>query len=133
MEKLKHIVINTPPDEKKYTNPGAGGDGAKIPIRDRIAHYEHLKKLFSNSWAKCEAELALSHSDKRGIYIEFQSEPGYELKKRSLENISAGIRLLNVRKIVSEEGQIEYATLFIPNDKKHVFLKNLMLMLMRIR
>ncbi len=48
-----------------------------------------------------------------GIYLEFESEPDFDLKCESLENSTQGIELLSIKK----EGAKTLATVFIPEGK----------------
>jgi len=56
---------------------------------------------------------------KDGMYLEFSGAQNYDLAVKSLENISSGIRLLNVK----NENDTIKATVYVPNGKEALFLK----------
>lgn len=56
---------------------------------------------------------------KDGMYLEFSGSQNYDLAVKSLENISSGIRLLNVK----NENDTIKATVYVPNGKESLFLK----------
>lgn len=56
-----------------------------------------------------------------GMYLEFSGAQNYDLAVKSLENISSGIRLLNVK---NEDDTIK-ATVYVPNGKEALFLKKI--------
>lgn len=56
---------------------------------------------------------------KDGMYLEFSGAQNYDLAIKSLENLSSGIRLLNVK---TEDNAIK-ATVYVPNGKESIFLK----------
>ena len=49
---------------------------------------------------------------KDGFYVEFDAQPGFELKLESLESKRASIELMNVRKTASGD---QRATVFVPD------------------
>jgi len=55
---------------------------------------------------------------KDGMYLEFSGAQNYDLAVKSLENISSGIRLLNVK---TENDTIK-ATVYVPSGKESIFL-----------
>jgi hypothetical protein len=61
--------------------------------------------------------------ERHGAYIDFVSEPGFELAIKSLENRTSGIRLLNVRKEGQNEVETTMATVYVPHQKRGYFLK----------
>lgn len=65
---------------------------------------------------------AVAHADRHGAYLEFSSEPNFDLVLKSLETQS-GIRLLNVHKDGAEGSQITRATVFVPHAESGYFLQ----------
>lgn len=64
------------------------------------------------------------HGAEPGLYIQFESPPGVDLKLESLENRSRGIELVAVQDLQSASGQrsIQQATVFVPDGSlKHFF------------
>ena len=56
-----------------------------------------------------------------GIYIQFESEPGFDLKFESLEAIRSGIELLAVQK----RGDKTFATVFVPEGKLDILTRKI--------
>ncbi|MBU3947242.1 MAG: S8 family peptidase [Proteobacteria bacterium] len=136
LERFRHIVLAHPSSEEKFKSIGSGGREPRIPERDRPFHSNFLSNKLQNAWALAESEQAVAHVDRKGVYIEFKSDPGFDLVTKSLEDRRTKdkqIRLLNVR-VATEQVQNEetgalksvettYATVYIPHEKKNHFLK----------
>lgn len=112
---LPHIGILQPSETCKFTTT-VKPPAPNLPERDREAHGNYIKKELEKAWLNSENEIAVTHSNRSGTYIEFQSAPGFDIVIKSLEDLKKGIRLCNVR----EEKEIQYITTFIPNDKKKI-------------
>ncbi len=135
LERLDHIVLSEPPETNFYTTTKSGRSGKTGPARDRIPHGQYLQSQFNIAWKQADDELAVSHSTRNGIYLEFESDPNSELELKSLENLPKRIRLLNVREkteIIVSNGDGEqslqtttYATVFVPHKQKKYFLDKL--------
>jgi len=137
-ERFRHIVLTHPPAEEKFKSPGSGGRKKNISDRDRQIHSDFLSRRLQNAWAAAESEQAVAHVTRKGVYLEFKSDPGFDLVTKSLEDrrsMDKQVRLLNVRvetdQVKNEEtGALEsvdtaYATVFIPHEKKNHFLKKI--------
>src|SRR6056297_714037 len=93
-----HIVLQNPPDVHPYRSLQQYGRPPQIPVRNRDAHSRYLKQKLQEAWQEADNQEVVYHATKKGIYIEFQGEPGYDLITKSLEDMrSKKIRLLNVR------------------------------------
>ena len=131
--KLPHLLLITPPQTSLYTTNITGRAGASNPVRERSKHGQYLKNQLSRAWGAAEKELAVSHSSRKGIYLEFASDPGTELVIKSLESRTQKIRLLNVRKFEnsnllkedSDNSEPMLATVFVPNSQKEFFVRKL--------
>jgi hypothetical protein len=112
---------------ESFTYKGKGQGTLKIPKRNREVHSKKLLKQFEALWEdKQDADKsALAMSSRDGVYVEFRNLPGYDLKVESLESRRDGIRLLNIREIKKDNAIEKIATVFIPKEKRHVFLKKL--------
>jgi hypothetical protein len=135
-ERYQHIVIKNPPEVNIFTTTKSGRDKKRIPDRDRESHSAYLKRILKKAWMDAEGEQAVLHHTREGVYLEFESDPGFDLVTKSLENMqSKKIRLLNVRtvpkKVVDsetgyeEEKIITYATVYVAHEKKGYFLKKI--------
>ncbi|MDD5091855.1 MAG: S8 family peptidase [Candidatus Wallbacteria bacterium] len=124
-EKYRHIFLAGPTNTQRYSKPKRKVDPAPMPERDPLSHSTLLIKRLEKTWEQAEERKAVSHSDRDGAYLVFNSEPGFELALQSLENSRAGIKLLNVRKITSDNTEQTLATVFIPFDKRGFFLNKI--------
>ena len=136
-QNLPHIVLNTPPETSLYTSTSTGGSKKTGPTRDRFSHGSLLKTQLDGAWKQSESEQATSHITRSGVYLEFRSDPGFNLELQSLEDVRKGVRLLNVRKqphptitelslptATTEEDSV-YATVYVPNAEKKFFLNKI--------
>jgi len=101
-ERYRHILLSQSPAEEAFTSTGSGGREPRIPERDRQAHSDFLFRRLQAAWKTAEGEQAVTHVTRKGIYLEFKSEPGFDLMTKSLEDRRSPsrdkqIRLLNVR------------------------------------
>ena len=122
-ELKKHLKLENSKESMDFTPiTGGGRNGPNIPIRNRVLHSNLLEKQFNAIWEneKVQDEVAYV-SRKEGIYLEFVGQKKYDLIYRSLENISQDVRLCNVRK----KGGVQYATVFVPHNKKDFFLNKI--------
>lgn len=113
---------------ESYTYKGNGRGTHKIPPRNRKDHGQKLIRQFQDLWEDPRSNDESAHAivSRNGVYVEFRNLPGYDLKVESLESLRDGIRLLNIREKNTESGEVEkIATVFIPNEKRHVFLKKI--------
>ncbi len=64
------------------------------------------------------------HGAEPGVYIQFESPPGVEMKLESLEDRRQGIELVAVQRVAAgpEESVVQLATVFVPDGSlKHFF------------
>lgn len=125
---LPHIRIIGPDETSNFTSPQTPRNNINYPTRSRIEHGNFIKNRLEVAWKESENEFVAVHSERNGIYLEFQSAPEFDLVLKSLESLKQGIRLCNVRNEnqFSEEEKpedklITYATVFVPKDKKKFF------------
>lgn len=131
MNKYEHIIVpETIKQAIKYSPRGNGGGGLFIPVRNRQEHAEYLQRKFDaaridDANVKQQME-AISLPARSGIYLEFASAPTYDLVSKSLEDQKAGIRLLNIRQVKTEDNQEQtFATIYIPHGKENRLLEKL--------
>ena len=127
LERLPHIILTEPPAGEVFTSTGLRGPKKRIPIRERYSHSDFLSNKLRQAWEASEEEQAVAHVGRRGVYLEFRSDPDADLVTKSLEDMrSKKVRLLNVRKerelIGNEEKTTTYATVFLAHEKKNHFL-----------
>lgn len=130
MSELPHILIGGPTQSLHFTSVPQQGASLRLPPRQRAEHGAYLIEKLERAWDASPSNSVVGHQDNNGVYLEFKSSPGFELKIKSLEDLrSKKIRLCNVRKRVErieEDGRtIEkeqtLATVFVANDKKNFF------------
>lgn len=99
-EQYRHIFLGGPTHTQRYTSPRRGGSSPRIPDRpDRAGHSAYLLGRFAQAWEEQHRtqRQAVVHAQRHGAYIEFVSEPGFDLMVQSLEAMRSGIRLQSVR------------------------------------
>src|SRR5258708_779704 len=121
-EHYSHLFLENRHTRKNYTNPSQGGSAPRLKQQDRDSHGARLISRFESAWKETTDRRAISEVTHYGMYVDFISEPGCDLALKSLESISSGIRLLNVRHSGEGDAEIIHATVFIPQDKKKIFL-----------
>ncbi|MGA2026613.1 MAG: S8 family peptidase [Syntrophobacteraceae bacterium] len=123
--KLKHLLLRGTAKTERYTSPQTGRQSISNPSRNPLAHSENLLKQISKAqeeaFVRDETRVAVGIADQNGMYLEFQSEPEFELALKSLESTRQGIELTSVR----QRGEVMLATVFIPKGKLAYFTKKL--------
>ena len=125
-ERYRHIFLTGPTRTQGFTNPRKGGHKPRIPDRNRSSHSAYLHQRLQETWEEYERQRqAVVHVERHGAYIEFVSEPGFDLMIQSLEFLPSGIRIHNVRK--EGEGDLErtLATVYVPHEKRGFFLRKI--------
>lgn len=120
-DKLKHILIEGGGKAEAFTGFGFGR-AAKVPARSRKGHGKKLLADLDRAWnaaeqRRQEAEV-VGVGAPAGIFLEFRSEPGFELLLERLERRPSGIDLRAVRRI----GDVGYATVFVPDNNVSIFV-----------
>lgn len=122
---LRHLLIKDTAKTEKYTSPRLGRQILSYPTQNAASHGAKLLKQIDEVRAAAEARderrRAVGLLDQKGMYIEFQSEPEFELALNSLESIQQGIELVAVR----QRASVMLATVFIPEGRLSYFIKKL--------
>lgn len=118
-----------------YSSSPSYGGKAKIPQRiDRNLHSEKLIEQLLNAQKAFEGYSPQQVAVKKyntGTYVEFSGAENCDLITKSLEDARQGIRLLNIRDIVTFDDKtdtnsvVTKATVFIPHGKERVFIKKI--------
>jgi hypothetical protein len=124
--KKKHLFLTRDPQRDRYTSPNQAFTKEFITqLRERGPHGQNLKtqiESIQNSIPDIKENRRIKgYREDYGIYIEFESEPDFELKFDSLESDKAGIEVENIRE---SEGKI-YATVYVPDGKLKYFLNKI--------
>lgn len=123
-EVLPHLLVSKTATTELYTTPiRPRGGGLNLPARNRQQHaqnlFDKLTRVREESEALKQERTAFGVDALAGIYLEFESEPDFDLKFESLENSTQGIELLSVKKV----GAKLLATVFVPEGKLTHFEK----------
>jgi len=122
-EHFPHLFLPGPSETRSdYSNPRRGGNGPRIRAQDRPTHADHIRQSLENAWHTAIDRQAVAHSERQGVYLEFNSEPGFDLALKSLESRQARIKLLNIKKEGPEGEERIRATVFVPHEKRAHFL-----------
>lgn len=124
-QRYPHIFLPGPSRSRDdYSSPRRGGGGPRLRPQDRPTHAANVRTALKNPWRQAEERQAVAHSSRQGVYLEFSSEPGFDLNLKSLESRQAGIKLLNVQTEGQHEDEaVTRATVFIPHEKSAHFLQ----------
>ena len=123
-EHFPHLFLPGPSDVREdYRSPRRGGSSPRLREQDRAAHAAVVIRRLEEAWESAQERQAVVHADRSGIYLEFISEPGFDLALKSLEARKSGIRLLNVRTEGEGETETTRATVFVPRSKSGHFLR----------
>ncbi len=101
-QRRPHIFVRGAARTEAYAYPGGGGTPKKLPERDRISHAQRLLASLDRARTvalkRQEEVKALALPTKKGVHLEFESEPGFDLELQSLDSRSPnGIQLVAVR------------------------------------
>jgi len=96
-----------------FTSKSSPGAKNKIPKRDVNAHANFLRRKFEEVYTQSlHQKQVAAIRYKEGTYLEFSGKQQHDLTVKSLENLTARIRLLNVK--TDEETKIIRATVYVP-------------------
>lgn len=119
----KHLLVETPPSSEGYTPHPRRIELPPVPAPpNRRLHAAALTAALEGARAEFNAtreQLGVSvQGAAPGLYIQFESVAGVELKLESLEDKRKGIELVAVQTADTAEGsRIQLATIFVPDGK----------------
>lgn len=115
------VLTDTAQTERFRSTKSARQDHNIIPNLDRQAHGQallvQLTNLKTQTAQSTELQRDAGMDSGFGIQIQFRSQPNVDLAFESLARDRQGIELLNVR----HDGNITYATVFVPDGKLEKF------------
>jgi hypothetical protein len=121
-KRFSHLFLPGPPEQRDdYSSPRRGGKNPRLRAQDRRTHAAHVRLRLEEAWRRAEHRAAVVHADRTALYLEFSSEPGFDLVIKSLENQRSGIRLLNVKRV--DEDEVTRATVLVPRSQSGYFLR----------
>jgi hypothetical protein len=121
-EKLSHLLITGTSTTEPYTSPASGGKTFRVPQRQRQTHGQRLLRQFDAIREQAQTSIAEQRAygidAQNGIYLQFESDPDFELKIESLEARPSGIELLSVHRVENRT----LATVFVPEGKLDILV-----------
>ncbi len=123
MDQLPHLFPRETGTVERYTYARpVGSSEFRVPPRDRVPHSQSLVTQIQSAeqQATAQAPVLPSAEKPKGIVLDFQSDPRFKLRLKSLESEGSGIELRNSR--VDSSG-VMHATVFIPNGKVGLFVR----------
>jgi hypothetical protein len=118
---LPHLRVDGFRTTHPFATPQSGRGKFNIASRVRREHGRNLLRqlgeLSPKAQQRIEQQHRLSAEIPAGVYIQFESEPGFELASDSLASEASGIELL----AVVERGRRFFATVFVPEGKLPFF------------
>ena len=125
MSDLPHLFVTEYAQPLNYTANRARTT-FNLPQRNRLLHSEQLIARFDTIRNRNEESIqqrqALLLPTRDGSYLEFKSLVNHDLITKSLENITQGVRLLNVRDVLLNGNKETFATVFVPRGQEQHFL-----------
>ena len=123
-EKLPHLTFNHNAITRAYRPPSRKIDAEfRLNGRDRQQHGTQLLEALRQAQSKesdiITGQRALGRDAGTGIYLTFESDPGFELAFESLGFAPSRIELL----VVKQEGEQMLATVFVPEGKVGYFIR----------
>ncbi|MEO6564876.1 MAG: S8 family peptidase [Casimicrobiaceae bacterium] len=116
----QHFILEGITSTERFRSP-QGGESRLVPERERAAHGRKLRQQLDSIRAAGEvrrSEAAEGQLDaESGLQVEFEGFSDVGLAFESLARERSGIELLNVR----IDGEITYATVFVPDGKLGLF------------
>jgi hypothetical protein len=130
-----HVIIHSAARTERYTNPSTEHTKIRLPPRKRKEHGEGLKKQLETAIREAQSRLRRVPEEKQaltGVYLQFESEEGFELKAESLSDRLHGIELVAVSqpdpKRTKDGEEIRgkmTATVLVPEGKQGVLFEKL--------
>ena len=122
----KHLVVATPPSTEAYRSHARKITAPPLPVPpDRGRHARELRSALANAERESqESRQAVGirvHGATPGLYVQFESPPGIELKLESLEDKRKGIEVVAVRSLA--DPPVQLATVFVPYGEIKYFIQ----------
>lgn len=118
----RNILLSNTNESLPFVSKGTPGGKKKIPTRDEQRHANIIRNKFEKAYGQSFTQkqvAAIQYGE--GTYLEFSGQEGHDLAIGSLENLTVGIRLLNIR--VDKESDVIKATVYVPKGKEPYFIQ----------
>ena len=114
MKLKRNIILPDASTSYPYQSTSRGG-GNKLPKRMREKHASALRQELR------DAEAADTAAEARGgMYLRFNSSPGYELEPDAFDSTSKKVQLVGIS-CTEDENPVMSATVFVPQKQKDFF------------
>ena len=125
----KHLLVRAEPSAEPYRpHPRKFDQPRYAGPSDRRRHAAILRDALTEAQRQAEANRTAVdisvHGAQPGLYVEFESPPGVDLKLESLEDRRRGIEVVAVRRapVEPEAPPTQFATVFVPDGAlRHFF------------
>lgn len=126
-DRRPHIFIQGAAATELYTSPVTGRDrNLRLPQRSRQGHADgllnELGAVVDQQAAIIQEQKAAGLDAGNGLYLQFESDPDFDLDFERLENRQQGIELLSVK---PETDGRTVATVFVPEGRLEYFFKRI--------
>lgn len=118
----RHIFVRLPPTAEEYKPHPRKIEPRPLPApADRGRHASALTSALQQAETEGRENrdaLDISvHGAEPGLYVQFESQPGFELKLESLEHRGRGIEVVAVHEVTrsADEPPLQLATVFVPD------------------
>lgn len=133
MTRYDNIFLTDTTETYNFSSTPKQGGRLNIPLRtNRLNHSNSLISQFreaQNQFNMYTPQQVAAITYNTGTYVEFSGAENSDLLTKSLEDSRQGIKLLNVRDIVTQTDDqttiVTKATVFIPTGKEDVFIKKI--------
>ena len=116
-EQRLHLKLEGFSARQPFATPQSGRGSFQVAERNRRNHgrelLRQLRVLTPPAQQRIAAQHRFANDIPNGIYLQFESEPGFELAAESLSRENSGIELLSVSRL----GNRSIATVFVPEGK----------------
>lgn len=120
MELKRNIILPDTAESFPYQRPSGGGGDKRLPDRMRREHAAALRQELKNI-----ESLDTAAETRGGIYLRFNSSPGYEIDPDTFDNAPSKVQLVGVSHAGADDSQVMSATVFVPEKKRDFFEKKI--------
>jgi Subtilase family len=113
----RHLVVTGFSQTELFTSPRARGSEYALPPRERRVHGQRLlaqvRAVEAAAPRRIEQQRAVGVDVGTGVYVQFESDPGFQLPTESVANAQQRIELLSVVQV----NERTMATVFVPEGR----------------
>lgn len=126
-----HILIRRPASSEEYTSYGSGRGSARPPSPIRASHASRLTRELEAAEREARERRERASRDlgvqpaAEGMYLTFESWPGFELELSTFDPARQPPELIAVRSTGEGEERVQLATVYVPEGSLGYFLKRL--------